>query len=74
MDFTNASGNDNIRKWINRWLRNLVLSDFCDEQEISDVRSNVEDAMQQLAVDSKDLISKNILSRPVACLSWGLCL
>lgn len=71
---TNASGNDNIRKWINHWLRNLVLSDLCDEQEISDVRSNVEDAMQQLAVDSKDLISKNILSRPVACLSWGLCL
>lgn len=69
---TNANGNENIKKWINNWLRNMFLNDFCDEPEISDVIYKVEDAIQQLTQESKDLCSKNLLSRPIACLAWGL--
>lgn len=69
---TNANGNENIKKWINNWLGNMFLNDFCDEPEISDVIYKVEDAIQQLTQEPKDLCSKNLLSRPIACLAWGL--
>lgn len=67
-----ARGSENIRVWLNNWLKNVILKDLNIQYNIQDSLVEFESAREQLNYNPLDNRSKSLLARPVACLAWGL--